>query len=191
MNVLQETIRRLAEDAVARYAQPRHGLVQSVDPAQHLVRVEIQPEGVVTGWIPDCSIAAGAGLRVAMPSEIGTQVLVVPGEGDEGTYRIVGRLFDDETPPPVSAVTGKPAQPGEMLAVSGSATVHLSASSITLMVGQVKLTLDSGGLHLTGALDATGNITSTGGDVKAQSISLTQHTHSGVQSGSSNTGLPQ
>ena len=34
------------------WAQPRLAVVQSVDPASFTVRVTVQPEGVLTGWLP-------------------------------------------------------------------------------------------------------------------------------------------
>jgi len=32
--------------------QPRFALVASVDPARYAARVTLQPEGVLTGWLP-------------------------------------------------------------------------------------------------------------------------------------------
>ena len=47
-----------------------------------------------------------------------------------------------------------------------------------------------GNLDVDGSITATGDIAATG-DVTAGSISLKNHTHPGVQTGSGNTGPPQ
>ena len=39
-----------AQDAAA--GQPRFGTVTSVDPAAATARVQLQPDGVLTGWLP-------------------------------------------------------------------------------------------------------------------------------------------
>lgn len=48
----------------------------------------------------------------------------------------------------------------------------------------------TGNWNLTGSFTATQDIKSTAGDVKAQTISLRSHVHSGVQSGGSTTAVP-
>lgn len=68
--------------------------------------------------------------------------------------------------------------------------------------GGIKLTLDSAGINIkgntaidgnltvSGKIEASGDITS-GGDIVAGTISLKQHIHGGVTSGSGTTGTPQ
>jgi len=46
-----------AQDAAA--GQPRFGVVTSVDPAAGTARVQLQPDGVLTGWLPVLSPWAG------------------------------------------------------------------------------------------------------------------------------------
>ncbi len=41
--------------------QPRFGIVTSVDPSSATARVQLQPEGVLTGWLPVLSAWVGAG----------------------------------------------------------------------------------------------------------------------------------
>ena len=45
--------------------QPRFGLVASVDPQRYAVRVSLQPEGVLSGWLPVLSQWVGAGWGIA------------------------------------------------------------------------------------------------------------------------------
>ena len=54
-----------AQDATA--GQPRFGVVSSVDPATGTARVQLQPEGVLTGWLPVLSPWVGAGWGIEPP----------------------------------------------------------------------------------------------------------------------------
>ena len=54
-----------AQDASA--GQPRFGSVTSVDPTQGTVRVQLQPESVLTGWLPVLSPWVGAGWGLSCP----------------------------------------------------------------------------------------------------------------------------
>ncbi|EHH67558.1 phage baseplate assembly protein V [Gluconobacter morbifer] len=56
--------------------------------------------------------------------------------------------------------------------------------------GQPVLDVDANGVTITGALTVSKGITA-GEDVTAEGISLTGHTHSGVETGSGDTGKPQ
>lgn len=72
----------------------------------------------------------------------------------------------------------------------GATLVELNASGHAVrIVGSGGITLD-GPVHATGAITADSTITAKG-DVKAGSISLQSHKHSGVQPGSGMTGGPQ
>ena len=160
--------------AIGTEARARHATVSAVDPINHAVRVVLQPEGVAGGWIPDPGLAC-ASLRIACPCEVGTQVLVVPVEGDAEHPLIVARIFDAVTTPPVSPATGKPVQPGEIgIFLQGGAYLHLSGGNVSI----------GGAVHVAGSIVATG-------DVVAGSVSLDAHVHGGVQSGQGFTGAPR
>lgn len=83
-----------------RVGQPRFGTVVSVDPEKSLARVTLQPDGVLTGWIPILSLWIGNGWGLACPPSPGDQVLVIPQEGHEQNGLIVGRGFSDQNRPP-------------------------------------------------------------------------------------------
>ena len=154
--------------------QPRHGIVTSVDPVNHAVKVTIEPEGVESGWIPD-GVLAACGLKIACPSEVGTQVLLVAVEGDAEHPVVVARLFDTSVTVPTSPATSTPVQPGEI--------------GIFLASG-VYFHLTQAGLYLGGNLTINGSVAATG-DVVASGISLQQHLHSQVQTGNSLSGPPR
>jgi len=204
---------------LARAAHPVHGIVSAVDPINHAVKVKVQPEDVETGWLADAGGTAVGDLRIARPTAIGTHVLLAPTEGDAEHLTIIGHVYDTVMTPPVSPATGQPAQPGEMLIMTGRGAPPVDAASNSVgaattnapwwhitpdgmfcgagvvsaqmtsagfvwKVGDVTMTLDAGGLSITG-----GTIVSDT-DVLASAISLKAHVHSGVQSGPSETGEP-
>jgi phage baseplate assembly protein V len=115
--------------------QPRFGTVASVDPARYAARVALQPEGVLTGWLPVLSCWTGAGWGIACPPSPGDQVLVVPQEGNAEHGVIVGGSFSDVARPP-------PAPPGELW------LVHVSGAALKLVAdGTVRV---EGDLHVNG-----------------------------------------
>lgn len=212
MSTILETLRQHASAQSARLGTARYAIVSAVDPVTHTVKVTIQPEGVESGWIQDAGLAAGT-LRISAPAEIGTHVLVEAAEGDAEHPVIVARLFDVQVAPATSPATGKPAQPGEYLIVAGAegppgsnqtaadhpAYLHVTPAAIYVGAAGHTLTLDSAGLHLTvggqmttltGSLLTVGVPMQVDGDVHAGTISAQQHTHGGVQSGSSRTSTP-
>lgn len=174
MNDWIESIKLQAAAQVGSVGQPRHGVVTSVDPVAHAVKVTLQPEAVESGWIPDPSLAA-SGLKISCPSEIGTQVLVVPVEGDPEHPVVVGRLFDVVTAAPVSPATGAVVQPGEVgVFLKSGLYLHMTQDC----------------LFLKGPVAIDGSVT-VNGDVTAQGVSLQTHRHVDVQPGNGLSGQPQ
>ena len=86
------------------WAQPRLGIVTSVDPASCTARVTIQPEGVLSGWLPIGSSWVGAGWGIACLPAPGDQVLVLWQEGDAAHGIVVCRLWSNTAPPPAAPV---------------------------------------------------------------------------------------
>lgn len=115
--------------------QPRFGTVSSVDPSAATARVLLQPEGVLTGWLPVLSPWIGAGWGLACPPLPGDQVFVLPQEGDAEHGVIVGRAYSDAQRAPVAPA-------GELW------LVHRSGSFVKLQNdGTVQV---SGDLHVAG-----------------------------------------
>lgn len=174
MSGLHQQFGLLAASASSVSGRPRHGVVSAVDPNTHSVKVTIQPEGIVSGWIPDPGLAC-SGLRIACPAETGTQVLLVPVEGDAEHPVIVARLFDTTIAPPTSPFTNKPVQPGEIgIFLADGTALHITSGAVSI----------KGALHVQGSIVATGDVTANG-------ISLDQHVHGGVQAGNSLTTAPE
>ena len=85
-------------------AQPRLALVSSVNPAQASVRVMIQPENVLSGWLPVGSAWVGAGWGMCCLPSPGDQVLVLWQEGDAEHGIVVCRLWSSDATPPNAPV---------------------------------------------------------------------------------------
>ena len=179
---LRNALRRDTAAAIGAIAQPRHALVQSVDPNTHSVRLLIQPEGLLTGWVPDASaFATGGGYGVVSPLSPGDQVVVVHAHGDADEPVIVGRLFSTVDMPPVSPATGKPVGPGEFAAFTAGAWLHIQGGEIHAQASR---------FVLKGDMELDGKLTTTG-DVVAGTVSLQQHRNTGVRVGSDLSGPPE
>lgn len=153
--------------------QPRFALVVSIDPARYAARVALQPEGVLTGWLPILSSWIGAGWGMTCPPNPGDQVLVLAQEGDGDNGVIVGSSFSDAARSP-----GGP--PGELW------LVHSSGSFVKLLNdGTVRV---QGDLHVVGNVYATGDISDGYGALSQLRTDYNVHTHPDPQGGS--TGLP-
>lgn len=135
MHRLLNTLKAQAASLDRSIGQPRFGVVASVDPARYAARVSLQPEGVLTGWLPVLSCWAGAGWGAVCLPAPGDQVLVVPQEGDAEHGVIVGSSYSD-------GVRAPAAPAGELW------LVHRSGSSLRLgNDGTIRI---AGDLHVDG-----------------------------------------
>jgi phage baseplate assembly protein V len=124
------------------WAQPRLAVVSSVDPATYTARVLIQPENVLSGWLPIAASWVGAGWGVACPPASGEQVIVLSQEGDSEHGIVIGRLWSNTVATPGAPV-------GEFW------LVHQSGSSLKLrndgsIESNAATWTHSGDLHVTG-----------------------------------------
>ncbi len=116
--------------------QPRFGVVTSVDPVRYAARVSLQPENVLTGWLPVLSVWAGAGWGAVCLPASGSQVLVVPQEGDAEHGVIVGSCYSDAALPPAVPA-------GELWLVHRSgAALHLCNDGTVRIAGDLHVAGD-------------------------------------------------
>lgn len=137
-------------------AQPRFGVVTSVDPSRPAVRVSLQPEGVISGWLPVLSPWIGAGWGLSCPPSPGDQVFVLAQEGDAEHGVVIGRAWSDTAHTPAAA-------PGELW------LVHQSGAYIKLA--------NDGTIRTQGDIHHTGNLFVTGDIQSDQNISATLDIH--------------
>lgn len=180
-NALLNAHKLVAQGIASRTATHRYGVVQSVDPANHAAKVTVQPEGVLTGWLPILSHSIGNGWGIVSLPLPGTQVILTPQEGDGEEWAVAGRVFDTEALPPSvpAAINGSAsnAQPGEIALVSkAGAVLRLVADGSIYLQGNVNI---AGDLVVSGDISDKNNAHSTL-DVLRQYYN--QHEHPGTDS---------
>lgn len=145
----------------AAQGQPRFGLVTSVDPTQFAARVQLQPEAVLTGWLPILSAWVGSGWgMVALPSP-GDQVLVLAQEGHADQGVIVAAAYSASMPAPVAPV-------GEFW------LVHQSGTFIKLC--------NDGSVQVQGDLHVAGDVYDSRGSLSQLRAHYDAHTHASLSS---------
>ena len=82
--------------------QIRFGTITSVNFVNATARVLIQPDGVLSGWLPLLSQWVGNGWGMVCPPNPGDQVLLVPQEGDIEHGIIIGRSYSSRQKPPIA-----------------------------------------------------------------------------------------
>lgn len=144
MDALLNALRGQAGAQDASGGQPRFGVVSSVDVVAGTARVMLQPEGVLTGWLPVLSPWVGAGWGMWAPPGVGDQVMVLPQEGEMEHGAVVARCWSAGAAPPGAAA-------GEMVLRHGSGSeVRLAADGTVRVVGD---------LHVAGDVyDRTGSL---------------------------------
>jgi len=150
----------------------RFGLVASFDPSAYAARVMMQPENVLSGWLPVMTIWMGNGWGMAAPLVPGTQVVVVPQEGDAEHGIIIGATWSN-----VDRPLGAPAgelwiqhENGNFLKLMNDGTISLSAPTVKI----------SGNLVVTGDISDQGG---SHGTVAMFRSDYDQHVHSVPQGG--------
>jgi uncharacterized protein involved in type VI secretion and phage assembly len=143
-------------------SQPRLATVTSVNPAASTARVTLQPEGVLSGWLPVLSPWIGAGWGMYSPPSPGDQVLVIAQEGDADHGIVVGRAFSDTQAPPATPV-------GELW------LMHKSGSVIKLQ--------NDGTIQMQGDLHVAGDIYDQQGSLSRLRGHYDAHTHNDSRGG--------
>jgi phage baseplate assembly protein gpV len=149
-------IKAHAESLDSATGQPRFGIVTSVDTNSGCARVTLQPEGVLSGWLPILSPWAGAGWGLVCPPSPGDQVMVLAQEGDAEQGVIVGAAFSTAQLPPAAPV-------GEFW------LLHSSGSSIKLQ--------NDGTIRMNGNLYVNGDVYDSHGPLSALRMHYDGHTH--------------
>lgn len=125
--------------------------------------------------------AMGGGCGVTFPIKSGDACLVLFSQENMQAF-LGGQEVEDDN---------KRFQLNDAIAIPGlysNATQGADPSGVCLFFGSSKVTLDGGGFH--GTLSDGTNFNFSGGDLVVNGISLTKHTHGGVEPGGSNTAKP-
>jgi phage baseplate assembly protein gpV len=153
-------------------AQPRFAVVTSVDPTRPAARVSLQPEGVITGWLPILSPWVGAGWGLSCPPTPGDQVFVLAQEGDADNGVIIGRAWSDtaHTPQAPSGELWLVHQSGAFLKLANDGAIHIQ-----------------GNVFITGSLTTTADVSDSHGPLNRLRQHYDAHTHSDPQDGTVGT----
>lgn len=114
--------------------QVRFGLVSSFDPNSFSAKVLIQPENVLSGWLPVLSSWVGNGWGFVAPIPPGTQVVLLALEGDAEQAIIAGAVWSLVDKPPVVPV-GEAwlyHQSGSVLKVCNDGTIQMNAKTVNI-----------------------------------------------------------
>ena len=207
-----------AQMAQSARATTKVGVVTSYDPGSASARVEIQPvdpdhpDKSLTGWLPVASAWVGNGWGIDAPVSPGDQVEVQFFDGEIENGVICARLFSDQ-----ARSTGAQSGEFFLTHASGSKLQFHNDGTVTLisagtLTSQAPQWNHTGPVQIDGTLVVTQTITGqagmsvSGNNGTGNSMSITgntqfsgqvsanghriddTHRHSGVQSGSSNTG---
>jgi uncharacterized protein involved in type VI secretion and phage assembly len=143
-------------------SQPRFATVTSVNPGAATAKVTLQPEGVLSGWLPVLSPWVGNGWGIYCPPSPGDQVLVLAQEGDAEHGIVIGRAFSNAQMPPSAPV-------GELW------LMHNSGSCIKLQ--------NDGKIQMHGDLYVEGDIYDRQGSLSRLRGRYDGHTHTDSRGG--------
>lgn len=144
MRVLLNVMAATARQATMGENGPLQGIITAYDPEAYAVKVQLQPTGEETGWIPLSSPWVGNGWGMAAGPMIGAVVEVEFDSGLPGAGMAAGQFYNDEDlcPGPPSGEFWLVHQSGSLLKFLNSGEVLLSA--------KVKLTYDAPAHYFTG-----------------------------------------
>ncbi len=150
MNHLLNTLLSAAQQAAQATATTRQGVVTSYDPDAYAIRVMLQPDDVLTGWLSLKSPWVGNGWGLTCPPSIGDLVEIDYQEGAVSAGSVGWRFYNDEDRPP-------PCPGGEFWLVHQSGSMlkfHNDGSVEMVSAGDLRQTI-KGDYHLVVDGDAT------------------------------------
>jgi phage baseplate assembly protein V len=190
---LRDAIVDLAQQAAAAFMPARFGIVTSYDPDNYAVKVELQPEGVETGWCPIKTALAGNGFGMYAGPAKGDQAAMIFQEGDALVGICIGFLPSDEDRPP-SVPSGEIHaihKSGAFLKFTNDGKVTLETeagffiNADTTIVGNVDITGDT---TVSGDVLAGGEVEDGVGKLSDLRDAYNDHKHTGVQAGGATSG---
>ena len=137
--------------ARAAVAAPRIGVVDGYDPSTYSIKVRLQPEDTLTGWLPLKAVVAGNGWGVTAPPMQGAQVEVTFEGGDVQLGRVQGAYFSDEDRPP-QGPGGSGPSPG--------AIWHYDSAGASLRLPNTGKVAADGAVGVSGPVHSTAIVTS-------------------------------
>lgn len=165
-----DTLRRL--DNLVRL-----GTIAAVD--HDAARCRVQTGGNLTGWLPWLAQRAGT-TRTWCPPTVGEQVIILSPSGEPAGGIVLTGLYSEQLAAPSTDIAEHIVEYPD-----GARIAYDHASGAMSITGIQSLTIDCPQITITGA------ITQADGALSSNGIVLHTHTHTGVQPGGGNTGVPQ
>src|SRR5574343_185207 len=144
---IMNQVRNQAEHATGQITKTKYGIIDSYDPSTYSVKVKLQPDDTLTGWLPIKSVWIGNEWGMFCPPTIGDQVVIdfIEGDIDAGIVRLGSFTNDDR---PITQPNGIPSgefwlvhQSGSMLQFLNDGTVNLvSAANLNINAENVAIT---------------------------------------------------
>lgn len=198
MRQLLNVMRMQAMLASGDHASVRLGKVDSYDAVNYSAKVRLQPEDVITGWLPVTSQWVGNGWGMFAPPSIGELVEVHFQEGSIDAGIVNLRFFNDIARP-------LPVPSGEFwlqhksgaffkLTNAGAATFSDAHGASVTLNGDGTITSSASQWNHTGNVTVTGNVVASGDisdhttkSMAAMRSTYNAHTHTDPQGGSVGT----
>lgn len=171
MDQITNRMRLEAQRVVDSKAKTRIGIIDSYDQGSYSIKVRLQPDNTITGWMPLGTLAAGPGWGFMIGPTLGQQIEV---EFQEDGHEVpVGglRFHDVVNSPSANGQVGPPAGEWWMVHESGSQFKFTNDGKLLLASGQE---IDIGNLASAFFTLATSSILSK----------FNNHTHTSAASGS-------
>jgi hypothetical protein len=153
MQHLLNSQKAAAQQASQARASTRQGIVTSYDPNAYAIKVTLQPDNVLTGWIPLKSAWVGNSWGLFCPPSIGDAV-EVDFQEDDGGVGSAGLRFFNDSDRPLACPSGE-----FWLVHKTGAFYKLTNDGKALINGQVEIDATAPTINIT----ATGNITAQAG----------------------------
>ena len=144
MRALLNAMAANAQQTGAGDSGTRQGIITAYDPDSYAVKVQLQPTGEETGWIPLSSPWVGNGWGLAAGPMIGAEVEVEFDSGLMGAGMAAGQFYNDEDRCP-----GPPSGEFWLVHKSGSLLKFLNTGEV-LLSAKLKMTYDAPAHHFTG-----------------------------------------
>jgi uncharacterized protein involved in type VI secretion and phage assembly len=138
MNGLQNQMRLEAQRVYGKSAKVRVGIVDGYDPSHYAVKVRIQPENILTGWMPLTSPWVGNGWGMYSPPSLGDMVDVHFQQDDPNSGFVVQKFFST-TVAPLAVPSGEywvVHKSGSMVKFHNDGSVEFGANTTLRMTGK-------------------------------------------------------
>ena len=175
MSQIRNQMRLEAMRASSANQSIRTGIVAGYDPSHYAVKVRIQPEDTLTGWLPLGTMWVGSGWGMYSPPTIGEIVEVHFQQGSSDAGFVTQRFFSANVQP-LAVPSGEfwlVHSSGSFVKLHNDGSIEMNAvNDLNITAPHVKIT---GELRVTG--DITDNINTTNEKISAMRTIYNTHTH--------------